>query len=145
MLRNYGDKKPVFHDWRSRQESARSQCRPSFAASIPAIEGVPGARQPLPDASLATSFSLSCADNGIRRPTRWKAARRKVLIVDDDEETSLELIPTCWTRRGDSRSGRANNGFDAGMVVKEYRPDLIVLDIMLPDINGKEVCPAGPG
>src|SRR5205823_537726 len=34
----------------------------------------------------------------------------------------------------------ANNGFDAGMMVKEYRPDLIVLDVMLPDINGKEVC-----
>src|SRR5437588_9751485 len=34
----------------------------------------------------------------------------------------------------------ASNGFDAGMMVKEYRPDLIVLDVMLPDINGKEVC-----
>jgi DNA-binding response OmpR family regulator len=33
-----------------------------------------------------------------------------------------------------------NNGFDAGRMVKEYRPDLIVLDVMLPDINGKEVC-----
>ena len=32
------------------------------------------------------------------------------------------------------------NGFDAGMMVKEYRPDIIVLDVMLPDINGKEVC-----
>ena len=34
----------------------------------------------------------------------------------------------------------ATTGFDAGMMVKEYRPDLIVLDVMLPDINGKEVC-----
>jgi DNA-binding response OmpR family regulator len=25
-------------------------------------------------------------------------------------------------------------------MVKEYRPDLIILDVMLPDINGKEVC-----
>src|SRR5438445_1811537 len=34
----------------------------------------------------------------------------------------------------------ASNGFYAGMMVKEYRTDLIVLDVMLPDINGKEVC-----
>jgi DNA-binding response OmpR family regulator len=34
----------------------------------------------------------------------------------------------------------AANGFDAGMMVKEYRPDIIILDVMLPDINGKEVC-----
>src|SRR5205085_637851 len=27
-----------------------------------------------------------------------------------------------------------------GMLVKEYRPDMLVLDVMLPDINGKEVC-----
>ena len=26
------------------------------------------------------------------------------------------------------------------MMVKDYRPDLLILDVMLPDINGKEVC-----
>ncbi len=46
---------------------------------------------------------------------------------------------------GFDRDGRfdirtANNGFDAGMGVKEFRPDLVILDVMLPDINGKEVC-----
>jgi excisionase family DNA binding protein len=33
-----------------------------------------------------------------------------------------------------------DNGFGAGMLIKEFRPDLVVLDVMLPDINGIEVC-----
>jgi DNA-binding response OmpR family regulator len=31
-----------------------------------------------------------------------------------------------------------------GMKVKEFRPDLVILDVMLPDINGKEVCQRVP-
>lgn len=77
-------------------------------------------------------------DNGI--PTdALESGKRKILIVDDDEEL-VELISDVLDRDGRFEVRTANNGFDAGMMVKEYRPDLIVLDIMLPDINGKEVC-----
>ena len=77
-------------------------------------------------------------ENGI--PTdALESGKRKVLIVDDDEEL-VELISDVLARDGRFDIRSANNGFDAGMVVREYRPDLIVLDIMLPDINGKEVC-----
>ena len=65
--------------------------------------------------------------------------KRKLLIVDDDEEL-VELITDVFVRDGRFEIRTANNGFDAGMAVKEYHPDLIVLDVMLPDINGKEVC-----
>jgi len=77
-------------------------------------------------------------DNGI--PTdALESGKRKVLIVDDDEEL-VELICDVLDRDTRFETRSVNNGFDAGMMVKEYRPDLIVLDIMLPDINGKEVC-----
>jgi len=77
-------------------------------------------------------------DNGI--PTdALESGKRKILIVDDDEEL-VELISDVLDRDGRFETRSANNGFDAGMMVKEYRPDLIVLDVMLPDINGKEVC-----
>jgi excisionase family DNA binding protein len=77
-------------------------------------------------------------DNGI--PTdALESGRRKILIVDDDPEL-VELISDMFEKDGRFEIRTANNGFEAGMLVKEYHPDLIILDIMLPDINGKEVC-----
>ncbi len=77
-------------------------------------------------------------ENGI--PTdALESGKRKLLIVDDDEDL-VEVLVDVFERdtRFDVKS--VNNGFDAGMMVREFRPDLVVLDIMLPDINGKEVC-----
>ncbi|HEX3150466.1 MAG TPA: response regulator [Gemmataceae bacterium] len=77
-------------------------------------------------------------DNGI--PTdALESGKRKVLLVDDDVEL-VELILKFLDEDGRFETRVAQNGFDAGMMVKEYHPDLIVLDVMLPDINGKEVC-----
>ena len=77
-------------------------------------------------------------DNGI--PTdALESGKRKVLLVDDDNEL-VELMNKVLEEDGRFEVRIASNGFDAGMMVKEYRPDLIVLDVMLPDINGKEVC-----
>ncbi|MEC9094208.1 MAG: response regulator [Planctomycetota bacterium] len=77
-------------------------------------------------------------ENGI--PTdALESGKRKVLIVDDDLEL-VELLAETFSRDGRFEIKTANNGFEAGMTVREFRPDLVVLDVMLPDINGKEVC-----
>lgn len=77
-------------------------------------------------------------ENGI--PTdALESGKREILIVDDDLEL-VELLANALQNDGRFEVRVANNGFDAGMLVKEYRPDLIVLDVMLPDINGREVC-----
>jgi two-component system, OmpR family, response regulator RpaA len=77
-------------------------------------------------------------ENGI--PTdALESGKRKAVVVDDDEEL-VELIKDALEADGRFEVRVANNGFDAGMIVKEYRPDIIVLDVMLPDINGREVC-----
>jgi len=77
-------------------------------------------------------------ENGI--PTdALESGKRKVLLVDDDVDI-VEMINRALEEDGRFEVKIAANGFDAGMMVKEYRPDLIVLDVMLPDINGKEVC-----
>jgi len=77
-------------------------------------------------------------DNGI--PTdALESGKRKVLVVDDDRDL-VELIVDVLEKDGRFETRSVNNGFDAGMMVKEHRPDLIVLDVMLQDINGKDVC-----
>jgi len=96
---------------------------------------VPGSRfRRIPRESLYKFMK----DNGI--PTdALESGKRKVLLVDDDTEL-LELMNKVIEDDGRFEVRIATNGFDAGMMVKEYRPDVIVLDVMLPDINGKEVC-----
>ena len=77
-------------------------------------------------------------DNGI--PTdALESSKRKLLIVDDDQDL-VDLMSDVFKSDGRFEIRTANNGFDAGMLVKEFRPNLVVLDVMLPDINGKEVC-----
>jgi len=77
-------------------------------------------------------------DNGI--PTdALESGKKKLLFVDDDQDL-VDLLVDCFSRDGRFEIRTANNGFDAGMQVKEFRPDLVVLDVMLPDINGREVC-----
>lgn len=77
-------------------------------------------------------------DNGI--PTDALENGKKKLLIVDDEQDLVELMSDAFARDGRFDIRTANNGFDAGMQVKEFRPDMVVLDVMLPDINGKEVC-----
>jgi two-component system alkaline phosphatase synthesis response regulator PhoP len=63
---------------------------------------------------------------------------KKVLVVDDDIKT-VELVKLYLNRDG-YRVLTAYNGNDALQFARENRPDLIVLDLMLPGIDGLEVC-----
>ncbi len=77
-------------------------------------------------------------ENGI--PTdSLDTGKRKLLIVDDDA-TLVDLMTDVLIRDGRFDVRSVNNGFAAGMMVKDFHPEIMILDVMLPDINGKEVC-----
>lgn len=62
----------------------------------------------------------------------------KILIVDDDVD-SLKLIGLMLQRQG-YQVGVANTGGQALSKIDSDQPDLVILDVMMPDMNGYEVC-----
>jgi len=68
-----------------------------------------------------------------------ESGKRKVLVVDDDAEI-VELIVEILERDGRFEVKTASSGYEAGMATERFRPELILLDYMLPDVNGNMVC-----
>ncbi len=77
-------------------------------------------------------------DNGIPLDN-LDSGRKKVLVVDDDAEI-VELFVNVLNRDGRFEVKTAASGYDAGVMTQEFMPDLVILDYMLPDINGNVVC-----
>ena len=65
-------------------------------------------------------------------------ARQRVLVVDDEEDI-LELLKYNLAKEG-FEVDCAATGEDALAAARSKRPDLVVLDLMLPGIDGLEVC-----
>lgn len=71
-------------------------------------------------------------------PVEPTAGRRRVLIVED-ERRMAELLEKIMSSDGwEVRVAR--NGFDAGFMAGSCVPDLVLLDIMLPGLDGREAC-----
>lgn len=64
--------------------------------------------------------------------------RERILIVDDEIDL-LNLVDFNLTRKGYVTSSSLD-GFDALQKVEDFKPDLIVLDLMLPKMDGWGIC-----
>jgi len=62
----------------------------------------------------------------------------KILVVDDDL-TVTQLLEALLTMEG-HLSATLNDSTKALELVKTFHPDLILLDLMMPDLNGYELC-----
>ncbi len=68
-----------------------------------------------------------------------ESSRKRVLIVDDDDQI-IDLFVDVLGRDDRFEVRTASTGYDAGLLTEQLRPHLILLDYMLPDINGNLVC-----
>lgn len=64
---------------------------------------------------------------------------RKILLIDDEIEL-LKLMETVLKKEGFRRISKAANGTDGIKICKRENPDIVVLDVMMPDIDGFDVC-----
>ncbi len=71
-----------------------------------------------------------------------QAQRTRVLVVDDDAQLNSYLVALLQTSVDDIEVYGAADGFAAGQLVAEHKPDIVILDIMMPGLDGVQVCKA---
>ncbi len=88
---------------------------------------------------LPEDIELFALQRGLTLNSRDSGALR-VLIVDDDEQIRvyLEQLLACYPSQVVTQT--ASNGFMAGVIVNEFCPHVILLDLMMPGLNGFQVC-----
>lgn len=64
----------------------------------------------------------------------------RILVIDDDQDVTQFLTKAFKLVDGPVTVQVANNGFDAGRIVNHFRPQVVLLDLMMPGIDGFEVC-----
>jgi len=67
-------------------------------------------------------------------------SKEKILIIEDEKDI-VKMLDYNLKKEG-FRAFSANNGEDGLDMVRKERPDLILLDLMLPEMDGLEVCKA---
>ena len=80
-------------------------------------------------------------EKGMPLPEEPKAEeKKKILVVDDDRIIVETIVQSLEEDEYGYEMISASDGFEAGLQVNHFKPDLMILDIMMPDINGYEVC-----
>ena len=64
---------------------------------------------------------------------------KKILIIDDDKDIR-NILRSAFESEGGYKVLEASSAIEASFILSQEMPDLIILDIMMPHINGVEVC-----
>lgn len=81
-------------------------------------------------------------DNGIPMPEELRdgSGKPKVLVVDDEAGIREMLAEHLSTRTNPYEVLTAADGFEAGRLVATFRPDVVLLDLRMPGLDGFQIC-----
>ena len=72
----------------------------------------------------------------------WPMAQRKTLLIIDDDDDLRGAVAEQLPLNDEFLAVEAATGAEGVRLAQESRPDLVLLDVDLPDMNGREVCKA---
>ncbi|MGE3772752.1 MAG: response regulator [Gammaproteobacteria bacterium] len=78
-------------------------------------------------------------DHGLNLQREDGDERLRLLIVDDDSQL-VRMVTAALEDRADLAIETAVDGFDAGSKVQQFDPDVLLIDLMMPGLDGFEVC-----
>jgi PAS domain S-box-containing protein len=87
---------------------------------------------------LPVSRSNRRGEQPSARLNRARSTRRRILVVDDNRDAAASLVMMLSLLGHDTRT--AHDGLEAVELAEAFRPDVILLDIGLPKLNGYDVC-----
>ena len=80
-------------------------------------------------------------DLGFPLPVGMKGdGRKKILVVDDDRIIVETLVQALEEDEHGYDVYSAADGFEARLQIANFKPDLLILDIMMPNVDGYDVC-----
>ena len=74
----------------------------------------------------------------LHKITGNRVSKKKILIVDDD--LKIQKLLTNMLSEHQYETEVTADGFEAGLKVMEFKPDIIILDLLMPRMDGFELC-----
>lgn len=108
-----------------------------FFESLIELEGPERAYEFTRTGAKALAAAMNLVDR--RRIKTGPLEKPRVLIVEDDAD-SLRFLEDLLASENRFEIRTARGGFEGGLLIPTFKPHVILLDIMLPDMDGREVC-----
>lgn len=87
---------------------------------------------------LVADFQRFLQEYGM--PPFEETGSRPRILIADDEPLALQTMAAYLRKAGEYEVATARDGFEAGLLVGSFKPDLIVLDLFMPQLDGFSVC-----
>jgi len=89
---------------------------------------------------LAADLVVFLREHKIPIPDELDASPVRVLVVDDEPAIAQLVSRTIKAAHAEYETHQANDGFQAGRMLATVKPNVVVLDLRMPGMDGFEVC-----